>query len=281
MQLFQCASDTLGDIVLKHDPLIHTKDLGTVLQSMKSFSVIPVATGVRRAELMQLRQAPDENFRTFAAKVKGKAETCAFRATTKCICGQLVVADYTTESVKDVLLAGISDLDIRREALSLQDTQTKTVNDIISFVEGREMARNATPTAQSLSALSSYRKGASLPQPAPTTASVQKKTASCPDCKKTFNIFKQRQNGSFNTKPYTKCLDCWRLSKRKSESPSAGVGVGALSTEELSSDHAVLQVSALESVDPNKVITKSDLKRKVSREHPRVQMKENVLMGNV
>ena len=276
MQLFQCASDTLGDIVLKHDPLIHTKDLQTVLQVMQSFSVIPVATGVRRAELMQLRQAPDENFRTFAAKVKGKAETCAFRATAKCKCGETVVADYTTESVKDVLLAGIADLDIRREALSLQDTKTKTVNDIISFVEGREMARNATPSAQSLSALSSYRKGASLSQPAPTTAqspaTVQRKTASCPDCKKTFHVYKQRQNGSFNTKPYTKCLDCWRLSRRKTDSPSAGVGVGALSTDELSAEHAVLQVSALESVNPNKVITKSDLRRKVSREHPRVQI---------
>ena len=157
MQLFQCASEALGDLILKYDPVIHTRNITTVTETMKSFAVIPVAIGVRRAELMQLRQAPDELFRAFSAKVKGKAETCAFQTSLKCKCGEELVADYTTESVKDVLLAGIHDLDIRREALSIQNIQKMTMNDVISFVEDREMARNATP-CNSLYALSSYRK---------------------------------------------------------------------------------------------------------------------------
>ena len=271
MQLFQCASETLGDLILKHDPLIHTKDIKTVLEAMQSFAVIPVATGVRRAELMQLRQAPDENFRTFAAKVKGKAETCAFQTSAKCECGKPVVANYTTETVKDVLLAGISDLDIRREALSLTDIPKKSVNDLISFVEGREMARNATPSAHSLSALSSYRKGSASPHQGPSTAhqstTAVHKTSTCPDCKKKFQVFKQRPNGSFNSKPFTKCLDCWRACRRKPDEPPSTIQ--AISTEPVS---VVQQLSALESVDPNKIISKSDLKRKYSQEHPRVQV---------
>ena len=261
MQLFQCASEALGDLVLKYDPNIHSKNIQTVTEIMRSFAVIPVAIGVRRAELMQLRQAPDELFRAFAAKVKGKAETCAFQTSLKCKCGEELSADYTTESVKDVLLAGIQDLDIRREALSIQNIQKMTINDVISFVEGREMARNATP-CNSLSALSSYRKASAAPASPSVTQLVP-----CIKCKKKFPPFKQRVNGSFNPKPFTKCIDCYRADravKRKTEEPSAAVG--ALSTD----TDFVQQISALESVDPNRILSKSDLKKKISSNHPRV-----------
>ena len=67
MQLFQCASDSLGDIVLKAHPDIQSKSVTDVMNTLREFAIIPVAIGVRRAELMDLKQAPDEPFRTFAA----------------------------------------------------------------------------------------------------------------------------------------------------------------------------------------------------------------------
>ena len=128
MQLFQCASDALGDLVLKAHPRIQTETIEVVMQTMRDLAVIPVAIGVRRAELMDLSQGPDEPFRTFAARAKGKAETCAFSMSVRCTCNRTVEVDYTTETVRDVLLAGISDLDIRREALCMQDIQKKSIN---------------------------------------------------------------------------------------------------------------------------------------------------------
>ena len=83
MQLFQCASDALGDLVLKAHPHIQTETIDIVKKTMRDLAVIPVAIGVRRAELMEMRQSPDEQFRTFAARVQGKAETCAFTTTVK------------------------------------------------------------------------------------------------------------------------------------------------------------------------------------------------------
>lgn len=133
-QLFQCASEALGDLLLKSDPNIQSRSMQEVLTVMQSFAVIPVAKGVIRAELMQLQQAPDEQFRTFAARVKGKAETCGFSTSASCQCGEIVQADYTLESVRDVLLAGIADIDIRREALCTEDIQTKSVKDRKSVV---------------------------------------------------------------------------------------------------------------------------------------------------
>ena len=58
-----------------------------------------MATGVSRTELFQLRQEHDEPFRTFAARVRGKAEMCAFTA--KCMCTKIV--NNTDNMIRDVL----------------------------------------------------------------------------------------------------------------------------------------------------------------------------------
>ena len=172
--------------------------------------------GGTRSELMQLRQAPDELFGTFAARVKGKTETCMFTATVTCTCNGTVQADFTTESVRDVLLAGIADPDIRREALSTRDIQNKSFIDVIAFVEGLEMARNATPTTP-MSALSAFKKRQTHENDTPKKLSQPdtNKQVKCPDCGRKFDIYKQKTNGSWNTKPHTKCLTCWRVSRRK------------------------------------------------------------------
>ena len=82
-QLFQCAGDELGDNLLKTDPSIVSKPTSIVTGAMKSLAVIVVATGVLRAELVRMQQKRDESLRTFAARVRGKAETCAY--ITKCL----------------------------------------------------------------------------------------------------------------------------------------------------------------------------------------------------
>ena len=112
-QLFQCAGETLGDSLLKADPTIFSKPTSDLMNAMKSLAVIAVATGVTRAELVQMHQERDESFRAFAARVRGKAETCNY--TTECSC-QLDV-NFTDIIIRDVLIAGIADMDIRREIL--------------------------------------------------------------------------------------------------------------------------------------------------------------------
>ena len=118
---------------------------------MRSLAVIPIATGVLRTELLQLQQERDEPFRAFGAKVREKAETCEFTA--ECECGKEV--DYTNHSIRDVLLNGIYDPDIRREVLGTKNILKTSVNDVIALVENKEMARNALPSSN-LSAVSSF-----------------------------------------------------------------------------------------------------------------------------
>ena len=152
-QLFQCAGDELGDSLLKMDPSIVSKPTSVVMGAMKSLAVIVVATGVMRAELVRMQQERDESFRAFAARVRGKAETCAY--ITKCTC--LRVVDFTDSIIRDVLIAGIADLDICREVLGTSAILERAVNDVISLVEGKEMARNALPS--SASGISSFKRG--------------------------------------------------------------------------------------------------------------------------
>ena len=91
---------------------------------MKSLAVIVLATGVMRAELVRMQQEREESFRTFAARVRGKAETCAY--ITKCTC--LREVDFTDSIIRDVLIAGIAALDIRREVLGTSAILEKAVN---------------------------------------------------------------------------------------------------------------------------------------------------------
>ena len=69
--LFQCAGKELSDSLLKSKPQSASSTLPQLLADMRSLAVIPVATGVSRTELFQLRQDSGEPFRSFAARVRG------------------------------------------------------------------------------------------------------------------------------------------------------------------------------------------------------------------
>ena len=153
-QLFQCAGDELSDSLLKANNQAASNTLSQLLADMSSFAVVPVKTGVYHTELFQLHQE-HEPFCAFAVRVCGKAETCAF--TTKCEGTKIV--NYTDHMIRDVLLHGISDMDIHHEVLRVSDILETAVNEVISFVEGKEMARNALPSANILQ-ISSFKQQA-------------------------------------------------------------------------------------------------------------------------
>lgn len=242
-QLFHCADETLGDIILRAESDFSSKPISDALEIMKSFAVVAVARGVLRSELSAMRQSADEPFRNFAAKVRGKAETCDFKLT----CGNCSSdVYYTDEAIRDVLLHGIADEDIRRDALGAPETQTKTVSDVIAYVEAKETARNAHPSP-SLNASSSYRRAYTATTPVvsppqrpasdtpPASAATpcpadRSRTAACLDCKKQFHVFVELRRG-WNKKPHDRCQECWkaRRGNRRSDKPetSAIISDGA------------------------------------------------------
>ena len=51
--------------------------------------------------------------------------------------------DFTDIIVKDVLVAGLVDEDIKKDVLGWSELDTKDVNETVAFIESKEMARDA------------------------------------------------------------------------------------------------------------------------------------------
>ena len=228
-----------------------------------------------------MRQDPDEPFRTFSARVQGKAEVCEFKTSYNSNCSNCdapVAGEvyYTDEVIRDVLLNGIADSDIRREALSSEDVQVKPIAQVIAFIESREIARNANSPSSSLSALSSYRRSnnprhndqhlPSLPSrnSSPSRAD-RSKTAKCPDCGDTFHLFSRKSRG-WNRQPHKKCESCWKKSRTSSTSGETNIIFSEVDP--------VGQISVVNrSVSlSHKIFNKGEWRRADIKEHPRIQL---------
>ena len=96
-----------------------------------------------------MRQMRDKPFCTFAARVHSKADTCAF--TVDCTCGLKV--NYTDPIIRDTLLNGIADDEIRREIFGNADVLTRAVTSLSAFQRlhdpDHRARRNATPRRES------------------------------------------------------------------------------------------------------------------------------------
>ena len=113
--------------------------------------------------------------------------------------------------IRDTLLNGISDSDIRREVLRTADILTMAINDVIALVESKEMARNAM-SIPDVSAVSAFRRQLATPpnedcRPSSSRHPSQVKTSPSersprPICKQPFSVYREGPRG-WNTKPYT------------------------------------------------------------------------------
>ena len=82
LQLIYCCEQDLLEHVLRSEPEITSKDEKDQLESIRKLSVVPVAMGVRRSEVLNLTQDSTELVRSFLSRIQGKAATCNFF--TKC-----------------------------------------------------------------------------------------------------------------------------------------------------------------------------------------------------
>ena len=239
--LFQCADRALGDALLKTDADIISKDVDAVLSTMKKLAVIPVATGILRSELLEMKQHRDEAFRKFASRVRGKAETCEYEISVTCECTKVNRVNFTDHIMRDVLLAGIYDADIRRELYGIDGILAQPINDVIALVEKKEMARDAHSAASSssMSSMKLQRKktqtSADAGQQRTTKATEveRSKQGNCPHCKKDYALYREGRFG-WNSKPYEMCRTCFQSQRRKKQEvnstsvssvPEADVGI--------------------------------------------------------
>ena len=174
---------------------------------MRRLAVIPVATGVLRSDLMQMRQLRDEPFCAFAARVRSKADTCAFAD--DCTCGLKV--NYTDHKIRDTLLNGIADDEVRREILGSADVLIGAVNEIVALVESKEMARNAVSAVQRLHDADHRARRNAILRRESNNLPVRSKQR-CSLCQRLFQLYKNGPR-DWNTKPYNLYIKCYRTQK--------------------------------------------------------------------
>ena len=241
LQLFQCATETLGNLLLKSNPSITDRSASEVLELMKSFAVVRVSKGVQRAELRKMVQGRDEAVRTFVARVQGRARTCNLIAAGECECGKSVAINYTQEVVKDVVMAGIADEEVQTSVLEIDGIEELPLNEIVSTIERKERARKAyrsngvsalsnrtqsrisdTPLSGSsmgpcqsadVSAISGYKRGRAIGEQSTNVAThppPRSKRVPCPRCKKMYHQFNGRNLSAFQI-----CYNCYIASRKR------------------------------------------------------------------
>ena len=208
-QLFHCCDEDLGDSILKGHPDAINQDEDRLLQKIKQMAVIPVAISVRRADLLNTKQDHGENARSLYAKVKGKAATCSYSIVcTSETCTQVI--DFTNVMVKDVVISGLVDEEIKKEVLGWSDLDEKSIEETITFIEAKEMARDAMSKAPIAAGVSSYKMLGTASDKKPATK------VKCKICKSEIEklVWNRRQQKMIER---THCLVCWK--KKKSKTP--------------------------------------------------------------
>ena len=222
-QLFQCCDRPLGRLLLKENPIIIEAGEDLLLAAMKRMAVVHVATSVRRANLLSTTQEHGQSFREFFANVRAAASTCQFKV--KCphaCCATKEMADYTSLVVKDVLIAGIADNEVRKDLLGWTDLDSKSDKDIVKFVEEKEIAKNAYSGSLGTAAgMSSYVKSRrdehSRKEDDDGSAALLKKKLAmkgkCSKCKSEMMLYKSYRSGRINMEPFDLCITCFKKNK--------------------------------------------------------------------
>ena len=275
LPLFNCASKDLGDQMINANRDITEEPVEKVMSIMKAFAVVRVAKSVVRGELMKMTQGNDEPIRTFASRVQAKAETCGFVTTSKCRCGCDVEQEvyYTEQVIKDVVIAGIADMEIQTSVLDTEDIEDKTVREVISLVERKQRSRKACRQS-SISAVSAFKKQQFMPVAKPDGPPSQSPIIPCPGCNEGYRKFTGK-----NYKPYKQCRDCFV--SRRSRGTKSRSTVNASATQDacdtISQQPSINTMTTVESVqstidENNQAETGALLKAKL-RSHPQVTLR--------
>ena len=134
--LLACCSQELKESVEKADPTISTQSEAAVLTAIKRHAVVSVAASVLRTELLSMKQDHGETVLAFSSRALGKARNC--KLTVRCPHNSDV--DYSEEMVKQVVIAGMYDEEIKLKVLSTVGIDDKSLNETVGIIETEEMA---------------------------------------------------------------------------------------------------------------------------------------------
>ena len=91
---------------------------------------------VMRKNLQELKQDQGEAVRKFTGRVRTLAKVCGFVKTCGCGCDKTV--DFTEETIKDRVIAGLYSSEIQKDILSMENCEELSLEKILKITEGKE-----------------------------------------------------------------------------------------------------------------------------------------------
>ena len=194
-----------------------------VLNFIKILAIRPENAMVNRVKLQNLHQERDEPMRSFVARLRGQAGACTFTKTKRCQCGQDVIVDFSEDMVRDSLVRGLEDEDIRLHLLG-QANQDMTLEETLQLAEAQECGRRSASrliqpaepqaTANATSNYNRRRNNAQVQQrnntqPMQNPQPNQQRTNTQPNHNpQSYQQSNQRNNQSSNKNSSARCSHC-------------------------------------------------------------------------
>ena len=113
-----------------------------LLNFIKTLAIRPENVMVARVKLQSYHQEREESVRSFVARLRGQAGVCNFSKSKRCQCAENVTVDYSDDMVRDALIRGLEDEDIRLHILG-QANQDMTLEETLQLAEAQECGRRS------------------------------------------------------------------------------------------------------------------------------------------
>ena len=139
-QLYACCSTSLKTSLSRTSGGTHfTLTEARMLDVIKQLAVKYQNPAVNVQEFLSMSQQADEGVRHYLSRLRGVASRCNFKVA--CTCGTTVC--YSDQVTRFKLIAGLHDIDIKEDILSIED---KTLDETVKLIENKESGRQAKKT---------------------------------------------------------------------------------------------------------------------------------------
>ena len=224
--LLGCLDEEIRTDVHAAHAEILTMSEDEVLAAIEQHAVQKRAISSLKVDLWRMRQDEGESVRKYYARVKELASQCQLTVACTnagCRLRNPPYISYCDEIVKQVVISGIADKDIKKEVLGVAGIDGKNLAETLAVIEDKETAaRSVEESASSSAAMTSYKK----------IAANDKRLQGTGKCDKCTKVFKNKKVQSRKGKDdvvttFKECLECWKaghpLPQRKNQHKSGQV----------------------------------------------------------
>ena len=145
-QLLGCLDSELSSLVYNEHASPETLEEKQLIDLVKKVSVKPENIWIARELLHTMKQDVGEPVTSYAARLRGQARLCGFKAEVQCAragCNQLNTYDFTDTVVMGNLVRGLSDNEIKSIVLGEVQQETE-LNGLIKLIQAKEYGHLST-----------------------------------------------------------------------------------------------------------------------------------------